>query len=89
MDMLEAIPDPEKTTTDADIDLQLREALISTNTDMIDPGLMDSIVDYKMGSEVREGGYDNIALQADFVGFDTGIEENYLDADDDADTSLF
>src|SRR5277367_3948134 len=35
MDMLEAIPDPEKTTTDADIDLQLREALISTNTDMI------------------------------------------------------
>ena len=83
MDILEAIPDPEKTTTDADIDLQLREALISTNTDMIDPGLMDSIIN----PEVQEGDYDDIALQVDFVGFD--IECDYLDADDDADTGLF
>ena len=82
MDILEAIPDPEK-TTDADIDLQLREALISTNTDMIDPGLMDSIIN----PEVQEGDYDDIALQVDFVGFD--IECDYLDADDDADTRLF
>jgi hypothetical protein len=28
--MLEAIPDPEKTTTEADIELQLQEALVST-----------------------------------------------------------
>jgi hypothetical protein len=82
MDILEAIPDPEK-TTDADIDLQLREALISTNTDMIDPGLMDSIIN----PEVQEGDYDDIALQVDFVGLDT--ECDYLDADDDADTGLF
>ena len=56
---------------------------------MIDPGLMDSIVvaDYKIDSEVQEGGYDDIALQVDFIGLDT--ECDYLDADDDADTGLF
>jgi hypothetical protein len=56
------------------------ETLISTNTDMIDLDLMDL--------EVREGDYDNIVLQADFVGFNMGIEENYLDADNDADTKI-
>jgi hypothetical protein len=56
---------------------------------MIDPGLMDSIVvvDYKIDSEVQEGGYDNIALQVDFVELDT--EYDYLDTDNDADTGLF
>jgi hypothetical protein len=84
MDMLEAIPNPEK-TTNADIDLQLREALISTNTDtdIIDPGLIDSI----MNLEVQEGNYNDIAMQADFVRF--GTECDYLDVDDNADTRLF
>ena len=31
MELYEAIPDPEKLTTDADIELQLQEALISTH----------------------------------------------------------
>ena len=83
IDILKAIPNPEKTTIDANIDLQLQEALISTNIDMIDPGLIDSIIN----PEVQEGNYNNIALQVDFVGFDT--ECDYLDADDNADTGLF
>jgi hypothetical protein len=93
MDMLEAIPNPEKTTTNANIDLQLREALIAIATDIIDLGLDDSIVvaDYKMDIEVQEGDYialaDNIALQVDFIGLDIGWE--YLDVDDDVDTGLF
>jgi hypothetical protein len=54
IEMLEAIPDPEQTTTDADIELQLQEALVSTiATDMIDPSL-DS---YKIDSEVQEADY--------------------------------
>jgi hypothetical protein len=32
--LLEAIPDPELSTTKADIDLQLRERLISTSAEM-------------------------------------------------------
>jgi hypothetical protein len=62
--MLQAIPDPEKTTTDADLDLQLQEALILTNTDIIDLGLMDSIAeaDYRMDLEVHKGDYDAIAF---------------------------
>jgi hypothetical protein len=39
--MLEAIPDPEKTTTEADIEVQLQEALVSTIA-IIDPSLDDS-----------------------------------------------
>jgi hypothetical protein len=41
LDMLEAIPNPEKTTTDADIELQLQEALVSTIA-AIDLSLDDS-----------------------------------------------
>jgi hypothetical protein len=86
-EMLESIPDPEQTTTKADIELLLREALISTiAADVIDPAL-DSmeIIDSTLQSEVQEADY--IASQADFVEFDT--EYDYLDADDDADTGLF
>ena len=36
--MLEAIPDPKKTTTEADIEAQLQEALVSTIA-AIDPSL--------------------------------------------------
>jgi hypothetical protein len=39
--MLEAIPDPERTTTEADIEAQLQEAFVSTIA-AIDPSLDDS-----------------------------------------------
>jgi hypothetical protein len=38
--MLEAIPDPEKTTTEAEIEVLLQEALVSTIA-AIDPSLDD------------------------------------------------
>ena len=41
LDMLETIPDPEKTTTEANIKAQLQEALVSTIA-AIDPSLDDS-----------------------------------------------
>jgi hypothetical protein len=67
MDMLEAIPDSEKMTTDADIDLQLWETLISTHTDLTDLGLDPVIAaDYKIDSEVQ-GDYDDIAQGTVFV----------------------
>jgi hypothetical protein len=40
-EMLKAIPDPEKMTTEADIEVQLQEALVSTIA-AIDPSLDDS-----------------------------------------------
>ena len=90
LDMLEAIPNPEKTTTEADIEAQLQEALISTIA-AIDPSLdtaMDTIMD-DTGVQV-----DYIASQADFIpimGLDSKdiMDYNYLDADDDADIGLF
>jgi hypothetical protein len=80
--MLEAIPDPERTTTEADIEVQLQEALVSTIA-AIDPSLNDSFC-------AIEATEDLIALQADYIPLDTSnIEWNCLDADDDADTGLF
>ena len=82
--MLEAIPDPEKTTTEADIELQLQEALVSTIA-AIDPSLDDSFC----ATEAEED-RDPVAFQADYIPLDAGdMEWNYLDADDDADTGLF
>jgi hypothetical protein len=82
-EMLNAIPDPEKTTTEADIELQLQEALVSTIAAK-DPSLDDSFC------VAMEDPYD-LALQADHVPLGTSdvMEWNYLDADDDADTRLF
>jgi len=86
LDMLEAIPDPEKTTTDADIEVQLQEALVSTIA-AIDPSLDDSFC--ATGVEAMED-RDPLAFQADYIPLDAGnMEWNYLDADDDADTGLF
>ena len=87
--MLKAIPDPEKTTTEADIEVQLQEALISTIA-AIDLSL-DTTIDVVDDAVVQ---VDYIASQADFVpiiGLDSRdiIDWNYLDADDDADTGLF
>jgi hypothetical protein len=91
LDMLEAIPDPEKTTTEADIEVQLQEALVSTIA-AIDPSLNDSFCVTKAveAIEAIEATEDILALQADYIPLDTGdMELDYLDADDDADTGLF
>jgi hypothetical protein len=90
LDMLKAIPDPEKTTTEADIEAQLQEALISTIA-VIDPSL-DTVMDTTMDDTGVQVDY--IASQADFIlimGLDSEdiMDYNYLDADDDADTGLF
>jgi hypothetical protein len=80
--MLEAIPNPERTTTEADIEVQLQEAFVSTIA-AIDPSLDDSFY----ATEATE---DLIALQADYIPLNASdIEWNCLDADDDADTGLF
>jgi len=79
LDMLEAIPDPEKTTTEADIEARLQEALVSTIA-AIDPSLDDSYCAVQLMEE----------SQADYIPLDVGdVDWNYLDADDDADTGLF
>jgi hypothetical protein len=57
LDMLEAIPNPEKTTTEANIKAQLQEALISTIA-AIDPSLDTAIVDTTM---------DDIGVQVDYI----------------------
>jgi hypothetical protein len=88
--MLEAIPNPKQTTTDANIELQLQEALVSTiAANNIDPALdLMDIVDSSLKSEATYIALaDNIASQANFIGFD--MEWDHLDADDDADTGLF
>jgi hypothetical protein len=86
LDMLEAIPNPEKTTTEADIKAQLQEALVSTIA-AIDPSLDDSFCAI-VATETME---DPLVLQADYIPLDASdmMEWNYLDADDDADTGLF
>jgi hypothetical protein len=91
LDMLKAIPNPEKTATEADIEAQLQEALISTIA-AIDPSLDTAMVDTTMDDTGVQVDY--IASQADFIpimGLDSEdiMDYNYLDADDDADTGLF
>jgi fructose-bisphosphate aldolase class 1 len=94
IDLLQVIPDPELSITEADIDLQLREALIST-TAAIDPDLDAALLKMEtMGSSVdTKVEADPLASQADYVsllGLDNGdIDWNYLDADEDADINLF
>ena len=86
IEMLEAIPDPEQTTTEADIEFQLQEALVSIIA-AINPKAVDSNIDLALQA-------DYIASQADFIliirlnSWDI-MERNYLDVDDDADTRLF
>jgi hypothetical protein len=79
LEMLEAIPNSEKTTTEADIEAQLQEALVSTIA-AIDPSLDDLYCAVQLMEE----------LEADYIPLDTSnVEWNYLDANDDADTRLF
>jgi hypothetical protein len=91
LDMLEVIPDPEKTTTEADIEAQLQEALVSTIA-AIDPSLDDSFyaMEATEATEAIEARVDTLALQADYIPLDASdMELDYLDADDDADIGLF
>jgi hypothetical protein len=94
IEMLQVIPDPELSITEADIDLQLREALIST-TAVIDPDLDAALLGVEtMGSGVDAKVLDDpITAQADYVsllGCDNGdMDWNYLDADEDAEINLF
>jgi hypothetical protein len=57
--MLKAIPNPERTTTEADIEVQLQEALVSTIA-AIDPSLDDLFCAIKATEDL-------IALQADYI----------------------
>jgi hypothetical protein len=94
IEMLQVIPDPELSVTEADINLQLREALILT-TAVTDPDLDTALLEMEtIGSGVNaKVGYNEIAAQADYVsllGLDgDNMDWNYLDADDDAEISLF
>jgi hypothetical protein len=84
--MLKAIPNLKKTTIEADIELQLHIALVSTI----------AAIDLSLNTAIDNTAVqvDYIALQADFVpliGLDSKdiIDYNYLNAEDDADTRLF
>jgi hypothetical protein len=86
LDMLKAIPNLKKTTIEADIELQLHIALVSTI----------AAIDLSLNTAIDNTAVqvDYIALQADFVpliGLDSKdiIDYNYLNAEDDADTRLF
>jgi hypothetical protein len=93
--LLEAIPDPELSTTEADIDLQLRERLISTSAE-IDLDLDSTLQETKtMGSNVNgEAGDCLFTSQADYMpllgsGNRDIMDWDYLDTDEDADINLF
>jgi hypothetical protein len=60
IDLYKAIPDPEKLTTDADIELQLREALISMY------GFTAALFE-STASEIQAGG----EWDADYIAFDS------------------
>jgi hypothetical protein len=84
--MLEAIPDPERTTTEANIKAQLQEALILTIA-AIDPSL-DNLFCATKATDAIE---DYLALQDNYMPLNTSdiIEWNYLNANNNADTGLF
>jgi hypothetical protein len=96
LELLEPIPDPELSVTEADINLQLRERL------MANPAALSLDIDSLPGklqalSSHDEGG-DDFTMQSDYVSFlgignskedDFANWENYLDADEDAEVNLF
>ena len=95
VDLLQAIPDPKLSITEAEINLQLREALISTTAELgldLDAALLN--IETIGSSDDTQVGVDPIASQSDYVsllGLDNGdMDWNYyLDADEDADINLF
>jgi hypothetical protein len=95
IEMLQVIPNPELSVTEADIDLQLRETLISnvaaTATIPIDPELEATL--QSMEATRNPIVKCPIVAQEDYIsllGLDNGdMDWNYLDADEDADIGLF
>jgi hypothetical protein len=94
VELLEPILDPELSVTEADIELQLRERLISNPAAL---GLnIDSLLGGAQTSSGNNEGGDDFTMQLDYVSFlglgNSNIEEeddfmeweNYLDADEDA-----
>jgi hypothetical protein len=71
LEMLEAIPDPEKMTTEAEIEVLLQEALVSTIA-AIDPSLDDLFYTTVAteATEAAEAIEDPLALQADYIPLD-------------------
>jgi len=92
LELLEPIPDPELSITEADIDLELRERLISNPAAI---GLdVDSI---PRGAQIlgsNNEGEDEFVMQADYISF-SGLGndfmewDNFLDADESAEINLF
>jgi len=90
LELLEPIPDPELSITEADIDLQLRERLISN------PAAISLDVDsIPRGAQIlgsNNEGEDEFAMQADYISF-SGLDfmewDNFLDADESAEINLF
>jgi hypothetical protein len=80
IELYKAIPDPEKLTTDADIELQLREALISIYRFNI--ASFESTV---LETQAEAG---NNKWDADFIGFED-LDNNTIDADSAIDPGLF
>jgi hypothetical protein len=92
--MLWVIPNPELLVTEADIDLQLREALISTvATTATVPIDLELEATLQSMEAARNPVKCPIVAQEDYVSFlglDNGdMDWNYLDADEDADIGLF
>ena len=98
LELLEPIPDPELSVTEADIDLQLRERLIANPAAL---GLdIDSLLRKPQISSSHDEEGDDFTMQSDYVSFlgtsNSNIEEddfmnweNNLDTDEDAEINLF
>ena len=79
-DLHEPIPDPEKDTTNADIELQLQEALISTqqynqydiSEAVLDPTLEADFISFEGLDNTKESAWNYEAIDADDA-FDTGL----------------
>jgi hypothetical protein len=87
--LLKAIPDPGLSVTKADIDLQLREALISARVEMdLDIDTAPQEIQTVGCTNIKE---DAFASQADYVSL-LGLDNQhwfYSDADEDVDIDLY
>jgi hypothetical protein len=100
LELLKPIPDPELSVTEADIELQLRERLISNPATL---GLeIDSILGRTQTTSSPSsrgvlginGVGDDFTVQSDYISFsglgnEDSMEWDYLDADEDAEINLF